>query len=101
MDEPFDKLNLFQVQAVLLITDDVDDDAETRRGQKCWHLLPDVGVFVINDVSILRSFIHEILKQNFGGRPQYPALIDLFNQVIIIFNYLYLLLLGMEPLLLL
>ncbi|XP_068620491.1 uncharacterized protein [Battus philenor] len=68
------------LQSVLLISDDVEDDAETRRGKKCWHLLPDVGLLVVNDCCMLRSFLYEMLRQNFGGSPQFPKIIDLINQ---------------------
>ncbi|CAG5049389.1 unnamed protein product [Parnassius apollo] len=70
------------LQAVFIISDDVDDDAVTRRGKKCWHLLPDVGLLVINDVSLFRSFIHEVLRQNFGDKPNYTQIINLFNETI-------------------
>ncbi|CAG5055686.1 unnamed protein product [Parnassius apollo] len=72
------------LQAVYIVSDDVEDDAVTRRGKKCWHLLCDVGLLVINDTSLFRSFIHEILRQNFANEPHYSQIINLFNEIFLI-----------------
>ncbi|CAG5049386.1 unnamed protein product [Parnassius apollo] len=63
-----------------LITDDMEDGATTRRGKTCWHLLPEVGSYAINDAGMLRTFISEILMQYFGGQPVYPKIVDIFNK---------------------
>ncbi|CAH2042347.1 unnamed protein product, partial [Iphiclides podalirius] len=67
------------LHAYFLITDDMEDGAKTRRGRPCWHLLPDVKAFVVNDVGMFRGFINEILKQYFGKEDVYPKLLNIFN----------------------
>ncbi|XP_068620703.1 uncharacterized protein [Battus philenor] len=61
-----------------LIIDDIDDKAETRNGKPCWHLLPDVGTMALNDASMMRSFISEILNHNLRE--------DMYNKIIKLFN---------------
>ncbi|XP_068620587.1 uncharacterized protein [Battus philenor] len=68
------------MQAAILIADDVDDEAVTRRGKKCWHLLPDVGKLVVNDCGLLRSFLYETLRPNFSDLSQFTQIIELFNK---------------------
>ncbi|XP_013137571.1 PREDICTED: farnesyl pyrophosphate synthase 1-like isoform X2 [Papilio polytes] len=70
------------LQSYFLIMDDIEDGATSRHGKTCWHLLPDVKTLALNDSSIFRSTIHEILKQNFSG-PLYTQLLDTFNDVAI------------------
>ncbi|XP_068620425.1 farnesyl pyrophosphate synthase-like isoform X3 [Battus philenor] len=63
----------------ILIMDDIEDGAKTRNGKPCWHLLPDVGSLAGNDSSMLRSFIFELLNQNFSGE-MFVNIIKLFNE---------------------
>ncbi|KPJ12445.1 Farnesyl pyrophosphate synthase 1 [Papilio machaon] len=65
-----------------LIMDDIEDGATSRHGKTCWHLLPDVKTLALNDSSIFRSTIHEILKKSFKG-PLYIKLVDIFNDAFI------------------
>lgn len=43
----------------------MEDNCQTRCGKPTWHSLPNVGLLAINDASMLRSFIYEMLKNNF------------------------------------
>ncbi|CAH2042337.1 unnamed protein product, partial [Iphiclides podalirius] len=67
------------IQSYFLIMDDLEDGAATRCGKPCWHLLPEVKTLVMNDASMFRSFIHEIIQQNFK-EPLYTNLTTLFNE---------------------
>lgn len=71
---------VFQLMSYILIIDDIEDGAKTRCGKPCWHLLPDVGTLAMNDASMLRSFIMELLRQNFENST-FIKLANLFNQV--------------------
>ncbi|XP_013136960.1 PREDICTED: farnesyl pyrophosphate synthase-like [Papilio polytes] len=53
------------VQSYFIIGDDMEDNCQTRCGKPTWHSLPNVGLLAINDASMLRSFIYEMLKNNF------------------------------------
>ncbi|KPJ05693.1 Farnesyl pyrophosphate synthase 1 [Papilio xuthus] len=63
-----------------LIIDDIEDEAKTRNGKPCWHLLPNVGNLALNDTSMMRSFIYELLRQNLSDE-MYTKISKLFNEV--------------------
>ncbi|CAG5055684.1 unnamed protein product [Parnassius apollo] len=73
------------VMAYIIIMDDIEDGTKTRNGKPCWHLLPDVGSLAMNDASMFRSFIHEMLKQNFQGST-YVNILNLFNEAFLTCN---------------
>ncbi|CAG5055687.1 unnamed protein product [Parnassius apollo] len=66
-----------------LFTDDIQDDGKTRCGKVCWHLLPNVGTLAINDACMLRSFIQEILQQNFP-EPLFYKITKFVNKIFFI-----------------
>ncbi|CAK1584583.1 unnamed protein product [Parnassius mnemosyne] len=74
------------VMAYIIIIDDIEDGSKTRNGKPCWHLLPDVGNLAMNDASMFRSFIYEILKQNFQGSTYYDNILNLFNEAFLTCN---------------
>ncbi|XP_013137568.1 PREDICTED: farnesyl pyrophosphate synthase 2-like [Papilio polytes] len=66
-------------QSYYLIIDDIEDEAKTRNGKPCWHLLPNVGNLALNDTSMMRSFIYELLRQNLSDE-MYIKMCKLFNE---------------------
>ena len=65
---------------MFLITDDIMDASETRRGQPCWYKLPEVGLAAINDSLMIENAIYYILKKNFDTTDYYVKLIELFHE---------------------
>ncbi|KAI9664178.1 MAG: Farnesyl pyrophosphate synthetase [Alyxoria varia] len=69
------------LQAFFLVSDDIMDHSQTRRGQPCWYLQPHVGMIAINDAFMLEGGIYVILKNKFRGHPSYAELLELFHDV--------------------
>ena len=69
------------LQAMFLVMDDIMDESETRRGQICWYLQPDVKMNAINDGLLLEAQIYVILKKYFGSDPVYIHLLELLHEV--------------------
>ncbi|KAG4305273.1 hypothetical protein PORY_001443 [Pneumocystis oryctolagi] len=67
------------LQACFLVVDDMMDQSETRRGQRCWYLMPDVGMIAINDSFMLESSVFFLLKKYFGSELYYPSLMESFH----------------------
>ncbi|XP_045537458.1 farnesyl pyrophosphate synthase [Papilio machaon] len=92
LENPIDlnEKNLYKAQVVscameltqsnFLITDDFDDQAKTRHGQPCWHLLPEVDNLIMNDACMFRCLINDILKAHLEGSV-YIKMIDIFNKM--------------------
>ena len=68
------------LQAMFLVMDDIMDESETRRGQICWYLQPDVKMNAINDGLLLEAHIYVILKKYFGNDPVYVHLLELLHE---------------------
>ncbi|KAL0869852.1 hypothetical protein ABMA27_006058 [Loxostege sticticalis] len=68
------------LQAYLLVLDDMMDGSTTRRGLPCWYRLPDVGLGAINDSILIYMSIYNTLKTNFGDRPYYTDILEVFNE---------------------
>jgi farnesyl diphosphate synthase len=69
------------LQAMFLVMDDIMDESETRRGQICWYLQPDVKMNAINDGLLLEAHIYVILKRYFDGEPElYVHLLELLHE---------------------
>ncbi|CAH2042349.1 unnamed protein product, partial [Iphiclides podalirius] len=66
-----------------LFIDDIEDESKVRFSKPCWYFLPDVGSLAMNDCSILRSVIHELLRQNFPAS-MYLQLINFVNKIYIV-----------------
>lgn len=68
-------------QAFMLVTDDIMDASETRRGHVCWYLRPEVGLIAINDACMLESAIYILLKKHLRNHPAYIDMVELFHEV--------------------
>lgn len=69
------------LQAVFIIDDDIMDGSTTRRGQKCWYKMEDVGLSAINDAMMIENGIYYLLKKYFGNKEYYQNIVDLFHEV--------------------
>lgn len=65
----------------MLVTDDIMDASETRRGHVCWYLRPEVGLIAINDACMLESAIYILLKKHLRTHPAYIDMVELFHEV--------------------
>ncbi|CAK1590837.1 unnamed protein product [Parnassius mnemosyne] len=68
------------IQAYFIVQDDVMDSAKMRCKMPCWHLLPDVRHICINDLTLMRHFANEMLRQNID-ESIYNKLADIFNEM--------------------
>merc|ERR1712216_644917 len=66
------------LQGWLLVADDMMDESETRRGQKCWYKMDDVKVIALNDAFMIEMLVYKVLKRHFSSEPYYHQLVDLF-----------------------
>ncbi|KAL8677008.1 MAG: hypothetical protein Q9186_006519 [Xanthomendoza sp. 1 TL-2023] len=67
------------LQAFFLVSDDIMDSSQTRRGQPCWYKYPKVGMIAINDAFMLESSIYILLRQHFGKHPSYAGFLEIFH----------------------
>lgn len=72
------------LQSMLLISDDVMDHSETRRGQPCWYRQEEVGLIAINDALMIENSIYYILRKYFAAEPYYVDLLELFHEAMMI-----------------
>lgn len=66
------------LQGWLLVADDIMDNSETRRGQKCWYKVDDVKEIALNDAFMIEMLVFKVLKRHFISEPYYAQLVDLF-----------------------
>ncbi|XP_059060873.1 uncharacterized protein LOC131853833 [Achroia grisella] len=71
------------LQAYLIMLDDIMDGSTTRRGVPCWYRIPEVGLGAINDSILIYTSIYQTLKLNFGDKPQYNDILNLFNETLL------------------
>ncbi|XP_039275971.1 farnesyl pyrophosphate synthase [Nilaparvata lugens] len=69
------------LQGFYLVTDDIIDQATTRRGRPCWYRNPGVGLTAINDALLIESGIYQLLRRHFRTKPYYVDIIELFHDV--------------------
>ncbi|KAI4229433.1 MAG: hypothetical protein L6R36_000887 [Xanthoria steineri] len=67
------------LQAFFLVSDDMMDSSQTRRGQPCWYKFPKVGMIAINDSFMLESSIYILLRQHFNTHPSYASFLEIFH----------------------
>ncbi|XP_073847747.1 uncharacterized protein [Musca autumnalis] len=65
----------------ILVYDDVMDNSLTRRGQVCWHKVPQVGLIALNDALMLENGIYVLLKKHFSSLGCYIDLMELFHEI--------------------
>ncbi|EJW01916.1 hypothetical protein EDEG_03618 [Edhazardia aedis USNM 41457] len=53
------------LQAYFLVTDDIIDNSETRRGKRAWYRLPNIGLDALSHSSQVYSLTCEILMSNY------------------------------------
>ncbi|EJD54366.1 geranyltranstransferase [Auricularia subglabra TFB-10046 SS5] len=68
------------LQATFLVTDDMMDSCELRRGQPSWYKLSGIGTDAINDSFLLEASIYYLLKKYFRHEPYYVDLLELFQE---------------------
>ncbi|GJW27652.1 chrysanthemyl diphosphate synthase [Tanacetum coccineum] len=71
-----------QLQASLVIFDDIMDVSHTLRSRSYWFRLPEVSVTVVNDGHMLRNHVHRMLKKHVHEMAYYVHLVDLFNETL-------------------
>ncbi len=75
-----------QLEASLLVSEDIIDSAEMRRGQPSWHKKEDVGLSAVNDVLLFESCVYSILHKYFKDKPYYVDILNEFHQVRVQFD---------------
>jgi len=70
------------VQSSFLISDDIMDSSETRRGKPCWYTLENVGLQAINDALMIENGLYSILRKYFSGLHCYVPAVELFHDVV-------------------
>lgn len=70
-----------QLQAKMLVADDIMDNSLTRRGRPCWYLTHNLGVKALNDALLLGGSLFYVLKKYFKNEPYYVDILDLFHDV--------------------
>lgn len=69
---------------MFLISDDIMDASETRRGEPCWYKLDDVKLIAINDGIMIENCIYNVLQTYFRQEPYYIDLMELFHETTLI-----------------
>ncbi|XP_013162679.1 PREDICTED: farnesyl pyrophosphate synthase-like [Papilio xuthus] len=68
------------VQSYFFFWDDLEDEAKTRLNKPCWHLIDNIGMMAFNDACILRTFIDEVVRQNFNLEMR-DKILNVYHQV--------------------
>lgn len=74
-------MSLFQLQASFLVTDDIMDGAESRRGQPSWYKNEGVGLLAVNDGILLENSIYSILRKYLSKHECYVPVVELFHDI--------------------
>lgn len=69
-----------QLEAFLIIADDIMDSSTNRRGKPCWYRNKEVSLIAINDAFMLESAIYYLLKKHFKKESYYVDLLELFHE---------------------
>ena len=70
-----------QMQAYILVLDDIQDRSLLRRGQPCWYRYNNLGEAAVNDGVLLESAMYYILRKHFKGKESYGNLVETFQDV--------------------
>lgn len=68
------------LHTMLLITDDIMDKCEFRRGQLCWHKVDGVHMTAVNDAILIENAVYFILSKYFREKSCYVDLLELFQE---------------------
>ncbi|CAD5222847.1 unnamed protein product [Bursaphelenchus okinawaensis] len=68
------------LQTFLLVTDDIMDNATTRRGKPCWYKLDGIGLSAINDGLLLDSAIDQLIRSVISNHPKKDAILRDVNE---------------------
>ncbi|CAK1551477.1 unnamed protein product [Leptosia nina] len=66
-----------------LLSGDVMERREMRRGVPCWHKRPDVGLSGVNDASMIQAAMYSTLKRHFSSKPYYKNVLEMFNEMLL------------------
>ncbi|XP_015836774.1 farnesyl pyrophosphate synthase isoform X1 [Tribolium castaneum] len=69
------------LQGFFLVTDDIIDRSEMRRGMPCWYKKDDTGLNAFNDAILLEHGIYTLLKRHFSQHHCYVPTMELFHDV--------------------
>lgn len=73
--------------AAFLVSDDIMDASTSRRGQACWHRLPEIGMTAVNDIMILQNYVYNLLDRFVQDHKQYDRInslvLDMMNKTCI------------------
>lgn len=69
-------------QAAFLVTDDMMDGSETRRGNVCWYKVPGVGTSALNDILMLQNSVYFILDRFVKKHPSYDHITSLMLDMV-------------------
>ena len=68
---------VMQLQAFLLVADDIMDQSHTRRGKPCWYLVESTA---INDAFLLESIMYRIISLHFKPKPTFGIILECFME---------------------
>lgn len=66
--------------AAFLMADDINEDAEIRRGKPCWHKLDGMARMAANDMLMLQVGCDRILNRFFGHLPCYSGMMQVVTE---------------------
>ncbi|KAH0791331.1 Farnesyl pyrophosphate synthase [Histomonas meleagridis] len=72
------------LQAAYLVADDLMDQSETRRGQKCWYLLDGIGNSATNDALLVENLVFVLinyLRERFLDDETVDEIISIFRYI--------------------
>ncbi|CAL8143177.1 unnamed protein product [Orchesella dallaii] len=69
------------LQAFFLVSDDIMDGSETRRGRPCWYKVDNLGLAAVNDAILLEATIYQILKKHFRNKSYYAKIMEVMHDV--------------------
>ncbi|ODM99800.1 Farnesyl pyrophosphate synthase [Orchesella cincta] len=69
------------LQAFFLVSDDIMDGSETRRGRPCWYKVDNLGLAAVNDAILLEATIYQILKKHFKDKSYYAKAMEVMHDV--------------------
>lgn len=70
-----------QIVGSILVADDIVDEGDVRRNQRCWYLLEDVKALAVNDVLMMENLAYYLLKKHFSHLPCYTKLFEEFHKM--------------------